>query len=217
MTLFFQMRFTEQLLNTNRIHIKNSAQNIDPRFSINRTDTLIAIGPHTCFGSRGFNGIDPTASVDFFRSRRNFNDIAVMQFTQKRCFFFIDQTPLGTITDLGMYRIRKIECHRSARKGKGFSFRRKNTDIFAEKIIFDQFVKRFDRFVLILKIMEPIETDRVVPATFVLPVCCNTEFCRFMHLVRTNLHFENCGRVNYTRMQCLISVLFWNRNIVFET
>jgi hypothetical protein len=79
-----------------------------------------------------------------------------------------------------MYRVRKVKSYRPAREGKRFSFRRKDTDIFAEKIIFDQFVKGFNRFILVLKIMEPIKADRIVPAAFVFPMRCNPEFRCFV-------------------------------------
>ena len=71
--------------------------------------------------------------------------------------------------------------------------------------------------ITILKVMEPIQTDRIVSAAFVLPMSRNPEFCRFMHIIGPNLNFENRGRIKNTGMERLIAVLFRNGDIIFKT
>ena len=157
---------------------------------------------------------------------QNFDRIAAGQLMLQRNDFSVDLRADTMVADLGVNRIGKIDRGGSFRHFFDHSFGREHIDHVVKQIEFH----RIHELPVVRQILVPFDElaqpTEDLAVLVVDPARCSLYFqcaampysATTMHFFRTNLKFDMLAlRPNDGRMERLIEIRFWNRDVILET
>ena len=130
------------------------------------------------------------------------------------------------MADIGMHGVSEVDRRRARRQFDNAPFRRENVNLIREEIGFnalDKFKRATCTLLQLQQALHPaLGADlrggaAFAAVLFISPVRRDTHFRHLIHVFGTNLHLNrNAVRANHGGVQRLISVRFWNGDVIFD-
>ncbi len=130
------------------------------------------------------------------------------------------------MADIGMHGVSEVDRCRARRQFDNAPFRRENVNLIREEIGFnalDKFKRATCALLQLQQALHPaLGADlrggaAFAAVLFVSPVRRDTHLRHLIHIFGTNLHLNrDTVRANHGGVQRLISVRFWNGDVIFD-
>ena len=158
--------------------------------------------------------------------RNDLHEIPRAKLIVQRLDFAIYFCADHAVSDGAVYGISKVNRSRAFRQAFDVALRGKYENLVCKKIHFEcfhKFVGIFHFSLIVQQISYPFQLSVIVggfsvlSAFFIFPVRRDSDFCRFMHLPRSDLRLEGLSvRADQRGMERLIHVRLWHGDIVLE-